>query len=72
MSKTFTYILIVIGAYLLIIFPKLNSKSEKETETETENEADTKSGTGLSENTDENGVSRGASGQQKYRIGYTK
>ena len=72
MNKTLTYVLIVIGAYLLIIFPKINSKKEESEEKTEENKADTKSGTGLSENADENGVSQGAAGQQKYRIGYTK
>lgn len=73
MSKTFMYTLLVIAVYVVIIFPKLGSTNKefnKKEETES-NKADTKSGTGLSENADKNGVSQGASGQQKYRIGYT-
>lgn len=70
MSKTFFYALFVIGVYLLVIFPK--SFTAKEKEENTENKADTKSGSGLSENADKNGVSQGASGQQKYRIGWTQ
>ena len=68
------YVLMVIAVYLLIIFPNVIKKSEpkkEEKQKETENKVDTKSGTGLSENVDKNGISQGASGQQKYRIGYT-
>lgn len=69
MSKTFFYALFVIGVYLLIIFPKTFTGNKEE---KTENKSDTKSGSGLSENADKNGVSQGASGQQKYRIGWTQ
>lgn len=68
------YTLFVIVVYVVIIFPKLgstNKNTEKKKE-ETESKADTKNGTGLSENADENGVSQGAAGQMKYRIGYTQ
>lgn len=43
MSKTFTYILIVIMVYLLVIFPKMVSKSETET-TEQKEETDSNGG----------------------------
>ena len=73
MSKTFIYTLLVIGAYLLIIFPKVakGTSQDKETTETKENKADTKNGLGLNENADENGVSQGAAGQLKYRIGWT-
>ena len=74
MSKTFIYVLAVIAIYMIVIFPKVASdNSKKETDkTESNGKADTESGTGLSENPDKNGVSQGAAGQQKYRIGYVK
>lgn len=71
MSKTFSYVLLVIGVYLLIIFPKKFSKTEDKEE-ETENKADTKNALGLNENADENGVSQGASGRLKYQMGYVQ
>ena len=67
MSKLYILVLLVIGGYIFIIMPDITSKKEKEDE-KTRYEPDTRSGTGLSENADENE----ASGQQKYRIGYTK
>lgn len=72
MSKTFSYVLFVIGVYLLIIFPKKFTSSEEEKEEKTENKADTENALGLNENADENGVSQGASGRLKYQMGYTK
>lgn len=72
MSKTFFYALFVIGVYLLVIFPKTFTGTKEAKEEKTENKSDTKSGSGLSENADKNGVSQGASGQQKYRIGWTQ
>lgn len=72
MSKTFIYSLLVIGVFILIVFPKMNKGKTEEEPAETQTESDTKSGSGLSENADENGVSQGASGQQKYRIGWTQ
>ena len=72
MTKTYTYLIITICAYLFIVVG-LNLKSNTSSKSsKKETKSDTKSGTGLSENADKNGVSRGASGQQKYRIGYTK
>lgn len=68
MTKTYTYLIITICAYLFIVVG-LNLKSNTSSKS---SKKETKSGTGLSENADKNGVSRGASGQQKYRIGYTK
>lgn len=64
MSKTFTYVLIVIGVYVAIITGKTitgNKKTEEEKKTGKSDDA--KSGSS------ENGVSQGASGQMKYRIG---
>ena len=58
MSKTFTYVLIVIGVYVAIITGK----------TITENKKTEEKKTGKSDK-DENRVSQGASGQMKYRIG---
>ena len=71
MSKTFMYALAVIAVYVLMIFPKMNKTSDTKTEEEKTNEADTESGTGLNENADENGISQGASGRQKYQYGWT-
>ena len=59
MSKTFTYVLIVIGVYVAIITGKTITGNKKTEEKKT----------GKSENKDENRVSQGASGQMKYRIG---
>ena len=64
MSKTFTYVLIVIGVYVAIITGKTitgNKKTEEEKKTGKSDDA----GRGISEN----GVSQGASNQMKYRIG---
>ena len=58
-------IIAVIAVYLIVIFPKMGTSKKVETEKKEEN----KSG---SENADKNNVSQGASGQQKYRIGYTQ
>ena len=59
MSKTFTYVLIVIGVYVAIITGKTitgNKKTEEEKKTGKSDDAG-------------NGVSQGASNQMKYRIG---
>lgn len=76
MSKTFIYLLVTICVFLFVVKPFSGSdgdKKEEKTEKEKNAEkADTQSGTGLNENPDENGVSQGAAGQQKYRIGYTR
>lgn len=63
MSKTFTYVLIVIGVYVAIIAGKSITGNKKTEEKKTGKSDDV--GSGLSEN----GVSQGASGQMKYRIG---
>jgi len=39
MSKTFSYILIVIAVYLLIIFPKVVNKNKSESEVEEKEES---------------------------------
>ena len=70
MNKTNMIILAVIAVYLIVIFPKMGTSSTSNNEKKEENKSDTKSGTGLSENADKNGVSQGAAGQQKYRQGY--
>ena len=67
MSKLYILVLLVIGGYIFIIMPDITTKKEEEKDEKT-HKPDTRSGTGLSENADENG----ASVQQKYRIGYTK
>lgn len=72
MSKTFLYALAVIAIYLVVIMPDSSSTTEKSATVKRNNKADTENGTGLAENADENGVSQGASGQLKYRIGYVK
>lgn len=73
MSKTFVYTLLVIGVYVLVIFPMRNKSTNKnEKKEETEPKADTNNGTGLNENADKNGVSQGAAGRMKYQFGYTQ
>lgn len=67
MSKTFTYVLIVIGVYVFIIAVNKFKEDKKDTSTKTGKSDDV--GSGLAENKDKNGVSQGASGQMKYRIG---
>ena len=79
MSKTYIYSLAVILLFVLVINPLQFSGSKKEEKEDSSDDnmtgagvpADESrgSGTGLSENKDENGVSQGAAGQQKYRIG---
>lgn len=61
MSKTFTYVLIVIGVYVAIITGKTITGNKKTEEKKT--------GKSDAENKDENRVSQGASNQMKYRIG---
>ena len=66
------YILAIITLYILVISPKVSDdKTEKEDKKEP-NKAVTHNGTGLNENTNKDGVSQGASGQMKFRIGYVK
>ena len=62
MSKTFTYVLIVIGVYVAIITGKTITENKKTEEKKTGKSDDVG-------NKDENGVSQGASGHMKYRIG---
>ena len=66
MSKTFTYVLIVIGVYVAIITGKTITGNKK---TEEKKTGKSDAGNSPSENKDENRVSQGASGQMKYRIG---
>ena len=63
MSKTFTYVLIVIGVYVAIITGKTITGNKKTEEKKTGKSDDVKS------NHSENGVSQGASNHMKYRIG---
>ena len=62
MSKTFTYVLIVIGVYVAIITGKTITGNKKTEEKKTGKSDDVG-------NKDENRVSQGASNQMKYRIG---
>lgn len=62
MSKTFTYVLIVIGVYVAIITGKTITGNKKTEEKKTGKSDDVG-------NKDSNGVSQGASGHMKYRIG---
>ena len=62
MSKTFTYVLIVIGVYVAIITGKTITGNKKTEEKKTGKSDDVG-------NKDENRVSQGASGHMKYRIG---
>ena len=71
MSKTFFYLLVTMGVFLFVIKPLNTTENTTSSKDKSENKADTKTGTGLSENANKNGVSRGDSGQQKYKIGYT-
>lgn len=65
MSKTFTYVLIVIGVYVAIITGKTITGNKKTEEEEKKTGKSDDAGKGISEN----GVSQGASNQMKYRIG---
>lgn len=60
MSKTFFYILAVIGVYLAVIFPKVAKASESESE-QSENKSEETEGE----------VKKGADGQRAYRFGVT-
>ena len=62
MSKTFTYVLIVIGVYVAIITGKTITGNKKTEEKKTGKSDDVG-------NKDSNGVSQGACGHMKYRIG---
>ena len=63
MSKTFTYVLIVIGVYVAIITGKTITGNKKTEEKKTGKSDD------VGNSPSENGVSQGASNQMKYRIG---
>ena len=67
MSKTFTYVLIVIGVYVAIITGKTITGNKKTEEKKTGKSDDV--GNSHSENKDEKRVSQGASNHMKYRIG---
>ena len=74
MSKTFMYLLVTIGVYLVIVKGLgaiETADDEKESDQTDTKKNDTKNGTGLNDNADENGVSRGAAGRMRYGIGYT-
>lgn len=75
MSKLLLYSLLVIGVYVLVIYP-LNRKGDTSDSSEsssTSKSKESKEESGLldEENKDENGVYKGADGQLKYRIGVT-
>lgn len=72
MSKTFTYVLIVIGAYIAIIAGKALTGKKTGTETKQDDGVTSDLGDGMKDETDENGVSKGAKGQLNYRFGATK
>lgn len=64
MSKLLLYCLLVMAVYVLVIFP-LNKDDDSKTE-----KKESKTDKSLAEkDVDENGISKGASGQAKYRIG---
>lgn len=75
MSKTFTYVLIVIAVYVLIIAEKSTSTKEEKTEkteskgTNNGDKGSNKTITGIERDKDKNGVSKGASGRMDYQIG---
>ena len=66
MSKTFMYLLVTIGVFLVVV-KGLSSIDSGESSDKTDSNTDTLDN-GMNANTDENGVSQGASGQQRYRI----
>lgn len=75
MSKTFMYLIVTIVTYLLIVkglgvIETTDDDNDKTDKTDSKKN-DTKNGTGLNDNEDENGVSKGAAGQMRYRMGYT-
>lgn len=72
MSKTFTYVLIVIGVYIAIIAGKALTSKKTGTETKQDEGVTSDLGDGIKDEKDKNGVSKGAKGQLKYRFGATK
>lgn len=62
MSKTFTYVLLVIGVYVAIITAKVISNKDDDSKSDTKSDSEKKDGK----------VAKGAEGQQKYRIGSVK
>ena len=62
MSKTFTYVLLVIAVYVAIITGKVVT-GKKDNEDKSDKSTDSSKGAK---------VSKGAEGQQKYRIGWVK
>ena len=67
--------LAVAVVYVVLVLPKTYIKTgiqKSEKEYPDIPQPDSKNGFGLAENSDENGVSQGASGQMKYRFGYTQ
>lgn len=65
MSKLLLYCLLVMAVYVLVIFPLNNKDDDSKTE-----KKESKTDKSLAEkDVDENGISKGASGQAKYRIG---
>lgn len=75
MSKTFMYLIVTIVTYLLIVkglgVIETTDEDNDETDKTDSKKNDTKNGTGLNDNEDENGVSKGTAGQVSYRMGYT-
>ena len=67
MSKTFMYLLVTIGAFLVVV-KGLSSIDSGESSDKTDSNSDTLDN-GMNANADENGVSQGASGRKRYRIG---
>ena len=65
MSKTFMYLLVTIGAFLVVV-KGLSSIDSGESSDKTDSNTDTLDN-GM--NADENGVSQGASGRKRYRTG---
>ena len=64
MSKTFMYLIVTIVVYLLIV-KGLGVIGASDEEKEQSNKTDNK------KNETKNDVSKGASGQMRYRMGYT-
>ena len=77
MSKTFIYLLVTIGVYLLIVkgLGKFSDSAQSSNSASSSSNGGTvtnsSTGTGLTDQQDENEVSTGAAGQRRYRMGYT-